>query len=201
MGPGMICTWMMSVNESGVTEEGCLSTVGAGRFAPLCPHSKDQVRFSDTKGQVKICSARTPKTLIMVMREGGFLWVCIKAELVPSTAGCHVLMDWCYMFQMLWSLDNKTIFVCRIVSHNVSSLLCGTRIKLTASVLRLLTIGCVLSSWILPAVQKQQQIHSAVWKMYFYVFNLEYVAFFMMKHQIYVFVTISILTTKCIGVV
>lgn len=39
-----VCEWEW------VTEEGSRSAVGAGRFAPLCPHSKDQVRFSDTKG-------------------------------------------------------------------------------------------------------------------------------------------------------
>lgn len=68
-----VCEWEW------VTEEGCLSIDGAGRFAPLCPHSKDQVRFSDTKGQVKICSAWVPKTLIMVMLYGGFQWTYIKA--------------------------------------------------------------------------------------------------------------------------
>lgn len=56
-----VCEWEW------VTEEGCLSIVRPGRFAPLCPHSKGQVRFSDTKGQVKICSAWMPKTLIMML--------------------------------------------------------------------------------------------------------------------------------------
>lgn len=67
-----VCEWEW------VTEEGCLSIVGAGRFAPLCPHSKDQVRFSGTKGQGKICSTWTAKTLIMVMLQEGFQRMYIK---------------------------------------------------------------------------------------------------------------------------
>lgn len=100
-----VCEWEW------VTEEGCLSIVGAGRFAPLCPHSKGQVRFSDTKGQVKICSAWTPETFIMMMLWGGFQEAYIKAPgWSQSTAGYHVFMDWCYMSIRLSSSDYKTMF-------------------------------------------------------------------------------------------
>lgn len=105
-----VCEWEW------VTEEGCLSIVGAGRFAPLCPHSKDQVRFSDTKGQVKICSAWTPKTLIMVMLHGRFRQMYIKA---PSTAWFHVFMNCCYVSIRLWSFDYKAIFLPYSIAHYI----------------------------------------------------------------------------------
>lgn len=110
-----VCEWEC------VTEEGCLSIVGPGRFAPLCPHSKDQVRFSGTKGQVEICSARTPKTLIVAMLYGGFSLAACKNTELP--AGCRVYI-WiavtCAPLPMLWSPDYVSLlYFCYIRLGNV----------------------------------------------------------------------------------
>lgn len=54
-----VCEWEC------VTEEGCRSRARTERSAPLCPHSKDQVRPSGTKEQLS--SAWLWKVLIVLM--------------------------------------------------------------------------------------------------------------------------------------